>query len=563
MAISPNFPGTLVVLVGTALLVVVSLSVPIIKSVFFLKANLTVTIQQFSTGGDITLGTWGLCIAGSCSKAKLGYDLDADSLLNIGGLAKDALGGIPNSLIKGLTYALVIHPVAAAFGGIASILGLLSLIREFSGTCFTTCFASFAASFAWLAFIFDIITFSIAKSRINSSDTGDSTTVNAQLGNAIWLTLTAAILLSLSGCFFGCGRCCIRQRSNRNPEHEKWKPSMDPAFASNMRQDAIAAEKARANTGYVPNFGNSFGRSKSKNGKDLPAFAEYGNNAEQVPLTAMRESDDEERVSGVGMGYGRGPNAGRPNQSPSRGYGNQAPYDPYAAQPSPRRQQSGSTASSREPFRSMYDGQAQGPPPPMPRPQVPGMPNGYAGAYAPPPGPPGSNYYTPYGPPPPGTRSPPQAPSLAPSRAPTIPVANPYEQIAALPKSSNPGTPPSIPSSVAPPPPPGGVSAALVGGGAMRDKERQEDTRSSVYSADSHYSAPPGEPPASMDGHGRDATLPGLPSHISSRDPSQAHQERQGSQATLGVGGTPSSYVSTRTWPNPYEPARPTRPPSY
>lgn len=78
-----------------------------------------------------------------------------------------------------ITYLLILHPIAAGFSTISVILGLIAHTHGFAGTAFTTCFASFAATFALLAFIFDIVVFVIAKSRIQSSAVGGS----AQLGN--------------------------------------------------------------------------------------------------------------------------------------------------------------------------------------------------------------------------------------------------------------------------------------------------------------------------------------------------------------------------------------------
>lgn len=50
------------------LLILVSVSVPILKSIWFLKANVQ--------GYEVTLGTWGVCTnGGNCTSARLGYDL--------------------------------------------------------------------------------------------------------------------------------------------------------------------------------------------------------------------------------------------------------------------------------------------------------------------------------------------------------------------------------------------------------------------------------------------------------------------------------------------------------
>lgn len=71
----PATPGFLVTLVATILLAVVSFNVPIIKSIYFLKATITESGQT----GIITLGTLGYCLdlngAQTCSKPTVGYKI--------------------------------------------------------------------------------------------------------------------------------------------------------------------------------------------------------------------------------------------------------------------------------------------------------------------------------------------------------------------------------------------------------------------------------------------------------------------------------------------------------
>lgn len=73
----PATPGFLVTLAATILLAVVSFSVPWFKSVYFLKASLSVE----GIDGTITFGVLGYCLELSngttCSKATVGYKLGA------------------------------------------------------------------------------------------------------------------------------------------------------------------------------------------------------------------------------------------------------------------------------------------------------------------------------------------------------------------------------------------------------------------------------------------------------------------------------------------------------
>lgn len=73
--IRPATPGFLVTLVATVLLAVVSFCVPYLKSVYFLKASVSVS----GISGNITFGTLGYCLeltnGTTCSSPKVGYEL--------------------------------------------------------------------------------------------------------------------------------------------------------------------------------------------------------------------------------------------------------------------------------------------------------------------------------------------------------------------------------------------------------------------------------------------------------------------------------------------------------
>ncbi|KAF8899128.1 SUR7/PalI family-domain-containing protein [Infundibulicybe gibba] len=239
--IRPATPGFIVTLVATILLAVVSFCVPYFKSVFFLKASISVG----STSGNITFGTLGYCVelasGTNCSSPSVGYELDINALVG-----NKLPVSIPQVAVKWLTYALVLHIVALALAAGSAVFGLLAHIREMSMTCCSTCVSGFAAVVTLLAFIFDLALFFVAKSRINAVG-------KAEIGNAIWLTLAAWILLFFSGCFYTLGRCCISKRKPR----ESGPPG--GGHAEQMRLDAVKAEadrkaKQKATEGGLPAF---------------------------------------------------------------------------------------------------------------------------------------------------------------------------------------------------------------------------------------------------------------------------------------------------------------------
>ncbi|KAJ7146331.1 hypothetical protein C8R44DRAFT_864106 [Mycena epipterygia] len=291
--IRPATPGFLLTTLATALLAVVSFCVPYFKSVFFLKA----VISQSGVSGTITFGTLGYCIELSgtttCSKPSVGYELDINSLVG-----NDLPVDIPNVVVKWLTYALVLHIVALALA---------------AGSAYLV--SGLAAVVALVAFIFDIALFFLAKARINAVGT-------ASIGNAVWLTLAAWVLLFFSGCFYTLGRCCISNRQKRG-DWDKRQEAPLPSTNDQMRLDAVKAEADRK------------ARQKATEG-GLPAFHE------SVPLTTTAYDDgqavytDKPHTPG---GYMQAPAGSRAvdqyyNAGPSAGYNNASSAYP----PSPQRQ---------------------------------------------------------------------------------------------------------------------------------------------------------------------------------------------------------------------------------
>ncbi|KAF5352472.1 hypothetical protein D9756_005863 [Leucocoprinus leucothites] len=265
--IRPATPGFIVTLIATILLAVVSFCVPYFKSVFFLKADLTAGGQS----GTITFGTLGYCLelqnGTTCSSPSIGYQLDINSL--VGNHFKIQ---IPQVVVKWLTYALFLHVIGLALAAISAIFGLLAHVREMSMACCSTCVSGFAAGITLIAFIFDIVLFFLAKARINAVG-------HASMGNAVWLTLAAWLLLFFSGCFFALGRCCISKRGPRSKwgkRGDEGPGGPDTAYAEQMRMEAIKVDNERR---------AKQAKSGTQGGGGLPAFYET------VPLTGHIEGN--------------------------------------------------------------------------------------------------------------------------------------------------------------------------------------------------------------------------------------------------------------------------------
>jgi SUR7/PalI family len=101
-------------------LILVSVSVPVDKSFYFLQAQFSASVNTLTLAGTATLGMWGYCIDTSgvpsqfggnslrCSNATLGYQIDANALF---GVNVSSFINIPNSVVKPLTYVLILHPI--------------------------------------------------------------------------------------------------------------------------------------------------------------------------------------------------------------------------------------------------------------------------------------------------------------------------------------------------------------------------------------------------------------------------------------------------------------------
>ncbi|KAI9616828.1 hypothetical protein KEM48_005074 [Puccinia striiformis f. sp. tritici PST-130] len=276
MPLGPNTPATLIILAGSILLVLSTISNPIIKSFYFLSIKVASKVASIPLDGNIRLGTFGYCFElGSqlaCTKPKLGYNLQTDSL----GIPLPAqLDLTPlNPIISALTYALILHPIAAG----------LALISANFWPC---------------------LSHSIAKKRLNAlSDT--NVAIDSQLGNAVWVTLAGWICLTLSG-FFSV-----------------------PEYTKKMRTDADEAEKARE---------DAFTHKQSQSSLPAFAeYTNQHTNQEHIPLNRFNPNEQDlysaqhhqvhspdsfpsEHLDGVGMGYHQPPHHPLNTSQPSTDQG--------------------------------------------------------------------------------------------------------------------------------------------------------------------------------------------------------------------------------------------------
>ncbi|KAJ7730759.1 actin cortical patch SUR7/pH-response regulator pali [Mycena metata] len=205
--------GVASIAAAAILLAIVAFDVPYFKSIYFLRIDLAGAAASTTSNSStpyVDLGVLGYCtdlkngLGLQCSPAKIGYSLsEASQFIN---------GTLPGILSKGvnvaaaaLTKALVLHLVALAVAVIAFGFALLALMGiPFIAECCADCFSGFAGATGFVVFVFDLAFFFIIKKRVNE-ETGAASAV---MGNAIWLTLFAMILLFITPILFLIGRCC-------------------------------------------------------------------------------------------------------------------------------------------------------------------------------------------------------------------------------------------------------------------------------------------------------------------------------------------------------------------
>ncbi|KIP09506.1 hypothetical protein PHLGIDRAFT_126251 [Phlebiopsis gigantea 11061_1 CR5-6] len=191
------------------LLLLVSLSVPIIHSIYLFRFTAYASSSLFSASatGAVRFGVWGYCISaidlsvaglshdtpGQCSKAKLGYTFDdnVQAALNTSGIDV-------KSINRALTAVLVLHPIACGFSFL-TLLASLFTVRSRRGAGYsrgasflTLGVGLFTALLATVVFLVDVIFVAIAKHQIKDDTDG---LIAGTWGNAVWMVLGATVAL--------------------------------------------------------------------------------------------------------------------------------------------------------------------------------------------------------------------------------------------------------------------------------------------------------------------------------------------------------------------------------
>ncbi|KAJ7052042.1 hypothetical protein C8F01DRAFT_1376397 [Mycena amicta] len=206
--------GVASIAAASVLLALVAFCVPEFKSIYFLRIDLAGATASTAAANQTTpfidLGVLGYCtdlqngLGLQCSPAKIGYSLSEASKY-INGTLPSILSNATTVAATALTKALVLHIVALVVSLGALVFAILALLGiPLIAECCADCFSGFAGATGFVVFIFDLAFFFLIKKRVEEVSGAHS----AVMGNAIWLTLVAMILLFVTPILFFVGRCC-------------------------------------------------------------------------------------------------------------------------------------------------------------------------------------------------------------------------------------------------------------------------------------------------------------------------------------------------------------------
>jgi hypothetical protein len=202
--------GTFLLFASAILLLITTISAPVIGDIAILKVMLT--NHSDIRNSSVTFGTFGHCVLDVapvetdqdyCYPKHIGYQ-PASIMAEIDGTSFSTAS---SDTADGLTHAMILHPVACALAFIAFFLALGAGI-------FGALFSAFVSSIAWIITLvvmaIDFTLFGIIKNHVNKDGTGS----HAYYGVGMWTVLAA--MISLFFATFIVLFTCFSARLHRN-----------------------------------------------------------------------------------------------------------------------------------------------------------------------------------------------------------------------------------------------------------------------------------------------------------------------------------------------------------
>ncbi|KAJ7740708.1 pali-domain-containing protein [Mycena maculata] len=229
--VAPTYPVLL--LVSFILLLLVTLSVPIDKSIYLFRLTAAASLKLIdsSASASATFGVFGYCTSGvdvsiaiihddtsaECSKAHLGYTFPSAfaSALKI--------SGFENLISRTLTGVLALHPLVVALTFVTLLISLFMLRRGSNGTSRLPSLVALiigliTAVLTTAVFLIDVILVAVVRKHVHNDTEGALT---LSWGNAVWMTLVAAILLWIAN-VGACAGVCGGNRRRTAVDAEKY-----------------------------------------------------------------------------------------------------------------------------------------------------------------------------------------------------------------------------------------------------------------------------------------------------------------------------------------------------
>lgn len=207
--------GTFLLLAATALLIVASISAPVVDNIAMLKVELA--------NKDVySFGTFGYCLMGQdstdCTRAALGYN--PIRLLESANSAD--YGSAADATVRALTTVQVLHPVGAALAFIAF---LAALGHSVVGALIASALSFLAWLVVLIVMVTDFVAWGIVKDKVNGNDSNGY----ARFDTAMWCVLAAMVALFFAT-FVVLFTCCSQRRSGRAERTRHVKT--DPAYGN-------------------------------------------------------------------------------------------------------------------------------------------------------------------------------------------------------------------------------------------------------------------------------------------------------------------------------------------
>lgn len=256
--------------------ILVTVSAPFIRSLYIAHISSAAKSELAQN-----LGVFGFCYPGgttvlgfslsdtACSKPTYPYQLDekffgfnSSTSSNLNPLGNHFLDNQAISITKGIGKALILNPIAAAFCLLGLIPSLISVCTAWRWTQVAAWFFLLLGTICgWIAFIVNIIFAALVKSRVKDTTKG---TYVGSIGNATWVSLAGAILMTAAMALALFGSCCCVKG-----QREKDRLAAEQHDMEGLNKET---EAKAGTTSYNPNYDAEYNP------------AGYGNNLASEPV---------------------------------------------------------------------------------------------------------------------------------------------------------------------------------------------------------------------------------------------------------------------------------------